>query len=232
MMEGRLVRGPVFDMIPPDALRAWVAARLPLSPEGCARVAEARSWYDLHTAIFGDHEFCRDILTSDEPATRLGEAPVPRPAPVAQPEDIGFLYRIFLGRESERENQQEDKDRVGCGLDVIIRGFIQSPEFTQNVYERMMEGLPPRGLLFETPPTARLRDWVVSRLPLSTKGYARIAKARSWHNLHTTIFADYEFCREVLMPDAPAAQLGAAPVPRSLPISMLEDIAHLLREDI
>ena len=108
-MAGRPVCGPLFDKVPPDALRAWAAARLPLSPEGCARVAEARSWYDLHRAIFGNPDFCRDILVAGAAAAGLAGAPPPKARPVAQAEDIAFLYRIFLGREGERENREDKK---------------------------------------------------------------------------------------------------------------------------
>jgi O-antigen biosynthesis protein len=219
MMAGRPVPAPVFYTPPSVELRNWVVTRLALSSEGRSRAARARSWYELHSTIFADPLFRRDVIGADSPAAQLAAAPMVQ-AQFARFEDIEFLYRAFLGRERELSRKQDEK--VGACLDDVTRGFIESAEFTSVVHDSMMAGRPVLAPGFYTPPTMELRNWVATRLTLSPEGRSRVAGAHSWYELHSTIFADPLFRSDVIGADSPAAQLAAAPMTLDVQAALIE----------
>jgi GT2 family glycosyltransferase len=125
-------------------------------------------------------------------------------------EDIRFLYILFLGRPSE---EQDQSTRIGMELRALAREFIGSSEFALAVQTPMMAGEPLEAPLFVVAPTDDIRRWAAARLPLSPGGRSRVMKARFWYMLHTAIFADEVFTRDVLKDEHQAAQLRSSPVP-------------------
>lgn len=136
-------------------------------------------------------------------------------------EDVDFLYRIFLGREREAEAVQDP--RIGAGIEDVARQFIQSSEFMQAVHGRMIAGKHLLAPLFQSPPTEELRAWVATRLPLSLESGSRVARAASWYELHSAIFADPAFTQGVVGADSPVVQLRTAPLPTNIQEVIIED---------
>jgi GT2 family glycosyltransferase len=202
MNTAERVAGAAFEKTSTEALRHWIAACLPLSPEGCSRAIEAGSWHELYTAIFTDSVFSRDVVNLSAPATELDEILRPR----AQMQDVGFVYRIFLGRECESHDQII---RIGRAVSEIVREIVYSPEFAMGVQERLKTGMPGSGPVFDGPPAEELRRWVAARLPLSSEGCCRVLRTLTCYDLHMAILVDPVFGRAIVDPGSPLAELMA-----------------------
>ncbi len=110
--------------------------------------------------------------------------------PGATVSDVRNCYLTFLGRAAESDAVVEDK--VGLPGDEVIAAFIGSPEFSQGAVPALLDAAPDGGR-FEGSPTASLKHWVASFVPLSSHGVGAVIAAQTWPLLLGDIFGDPEF---------------------------------------
>ncbi|MCA0246933.1 MAG: glycosyltransferase [Proteobacteria bacterium] len=135
-------------------------------------------------------------------------------------EDIECLYELMLGRN--REYQGDQDGRIGVDFNLVCREFLLSSEFLQVVFDPMVAGRSVHGGRFNAPPTESICEWAAARLPLSEESRGRVVRAASWYELHSAIFADAMFARDVFGDSTVALQLANAPMPLALQVAIIE----------
>ena len=218
LMAGEAVRSPPFHSI--RALRAAVV-RLPISAEGLAAAERAGSVSALRIAVVSDPVFRGGIPDIEQHVAGL-EMTVPQDALPIAPDDVANTYRLLLGQEAADPAMVPDGE-----WDLFAESLINSDEFLVRVREPMMAGRPVVGRSFAHAPTQVLRDWA-ARLPLSNQNRAKVARAASWHVLHSTLFGDPVL--RACLPEADAALAGLdATNPPPLSVASSEDVINSYR---
>lgn len=110
-------------------------------------------------------------------------------------EDVRRMYRFALRREPESEATVQDmQTRPG---DALVRTFFTSPEFVTPIDDALARGDRPWGEEANAP-SAELRGWAASRIPLSEEARAALVDApASWARVYWILFSDAAFQQAV-----------------------------------
>jgi len=130
---------------PPQDLRTWAAARLPIAEDTASTIAEATSWNALFSALEAD-PVLRDLKSR---ATQIDPA-----AAQTLVADVHIAVPFVLGR---RTSQQECQSYTGITLLDFMVKLLASREFEQNVVRPLMFG---QGAALDEPAPRETLKWL------------------------------------------------------------------------
>lgn len=216
LVADRPIAGGLFDVPPPDDLKAWAASTLPVSPASRAAIEAAEGWNQLHRAIMGDARFKAAVLPDRQ---NLSDWDVPEEADTSEPDaaadrqvsvrDIVQTYQLLFGREPE--SWRVVRSKLGRSMAFLLRSMAAGPEFEDKICNPMLARGGVSGGLFDQPPATALKAWAAAALPVSAERRSAIVDAKSWRELHAAVFTDPYFAKAIFSEREDISGLWALP---------------------